>query len=112
IAVGWAVGEGRSRIIRQLLVESLVLAAIGGSLGVGLAVAIDQALIDFLPSGHTPLSLSSTPDWTVLGFTFAISLLAGVLLGLVPALQSTRPKLANTLNDQAGGVIRGGSAGL
>ncbi len=89
-----------------------MLAAIGGLLGVGLAVMIDQALIDFLPSGHTPLSLSSTPDWTVLGFTFAVSLLAGVLFGLVPALQSTRPKLASTLKDQAGGVIRGGSAGL
>ena len=73
---------------------------------------IDRALIGFLPSGHTPLSLSSTPDWTVLGFTFAISLMAGALFGLVPALQSTRPKLATTLKDQAGAVIRGGSAGL
>src|ERR1700730_17944362 len=96
IAVRLALGAGRGRLIRQLLVESLVLAAVGGALGVGLAVTIDRALIDFLPSGHTPLSLSSTPDWTVLGFTFAISLLAGGLFGLVPALQSTRAKLANT----------------
>ncbi len=65
-----------------------------------------------MPSGHTPLSLSATPDWTVLGFTFAISLLAGAIFGSVPALQSTRPKLATTLKDQAGAVIRGGSAGL
>ena len=112
IAVRLALGAGRGRLIRQLLVESLVLAAVGGSLGVGLAIVIDQALIDFLPSGHTPLSLSSTPDWTVLGFTFAISLLAGGLFGLVPALQSTRPSLANTLKDQAGSVLHGGSAGL
>jgi predicted permease len=112
IAVRLALGASRGRIIRQLLVESLVLAAIGGSLGVGLAVTIDRALLNFLPSGHTPLSLSSTPDWTVLGFTFAISLLAGVLFGLVPALQSTRPEVANTLKDQAGAVIRGSSAGL
>jgi predicted permease len=112
IAVRLALGAGRGRLIRQLLVESLVLAAVGGSLGVGLAVAIDQALIDFLPSGHTPLSLSSTPDWTVLGFTFALSLVAGGIFGLVPAVQSTRPKLASTLKDQAGAVIRGGSAGL
>jgi predicted permease len=48
----------------------------------------------------------------VLSFTFAISLVAGGLFGLVPALQSTRPKLANTLKDQAGAVIHGGSAGL
>ena len=112
IAVRLALGAGRGRLVRQLLVESLVLSSLGGALGVGLAVVIDQALIDFLPSGHTPLSLSSTPDWTVLGFTFAISLLAGALFGLVPALQSTRPQLANTLKDQAGAVIRGGSAGL
>ena len=112
IAVRLALGAGRGRLVRQLLMESLVLAAVGGSLGVGLAVTIDRALIDFLPSGHTPLSLSSTPDWTVLGFTFAISLLAGGIFGLVPALQSTRPKLANTLKDEAGGVVRGGSAGL
>ena len=81
IAVRLALGAGRGRLIRQLLVESLLLAAVGGALGVGLAVMIDQALIDFLPSGHTPLSLTSTPDWPVLGFTFAISLLAGALFG-------------------------------
>jgi len=112
IAVRLALGAGRGRLVRQLLVESLVLAAIGGSLGVGLGVLLDQALIDFLPSGHTPLSLTATPDWTVLSFTFAISLLAGALFGLVPAWQSTRPKLANTLKDQAGAVIHGASAGL
>jgi hypothetical protein len=112
IAVRLGLGAGRGRLIRQLLVESLVLAATGGSLGVGLAVVIDRALIDFLPSGHTPLSLTSTPDWTVLDLTFAISLLAGAGFGLVPALQSTRPQLANTLKDQAGGVVHGGSAGL
>jgi predicted permease len=112
IAVRLALGAGRGRLMRQLLAESLVLAMAGGALGVALAMAIDQALIDFLPSGHTPLSLTSTPDWKVLGFTFAISMVAGAIFGLVPALQSTRPKLANTLKDQAGGVIRGGSAGL
>jgi predicted permease len=112
IAVRLALGAGRGRLIRQLLAESLLLAAVGGAMGMGLAVMIDQALIDFLPSGHTPLSLSSTPDRTVLGFTFAVALLAGVIFGLIPALQSTRPRLANTLKDQAGAVIRGGSAGL
>jgi predicted permease len=112
IAVRLALGAGRGRLIRQLLAESLMLAAVGGALGVGLAVAIDKALIGFLPYRHTPLSLSSTPDATVLAFTFAISLLAGTLFGLIPALQSTRPQLANTLKDQAGGVIRGSSARL
>ena len=112
IAVRLALGARRSRLVRQLLVESLMLAAIGGALGVGLAILVDQALIDFLPSGHTPLSLSATPNWTILAFTFAISVLAGAIFGLVPALQATRPELAGTLKDQAGAVIRGGSAGL
>jgi predicted permease len=112
IAVRLALGAARSSLIRQLLLESLLLALAGGGLGIALAVILDRTLIRFLPTGHTPLSLSSTPDWTVLGFTFGISLIAGLLFGLVPALQSTRPKLADTLKDQAGGVIRGGSANL
>ncbi len=112
IAIRLAMGAGRGGLIRQLLVESFTLAAVGGVLGAGLAVLIDQALIDFLPSGNTPLSLTSTPDASVLAFTFAVSLLAGILFGLVPALQSTRPHLVSTLKDQAGGVIHGGSAGL
>jgi len=112
IAVRLAIGAGRGRLIRQLLVESLVLASIGGVLGIALAVAVDDALIAFLPSGHTPLSLTSTPDWTVLGFTFLIALISGLFFGLVPAIQATRPELAHTLKDQAGSVIRGSSAGL
>jgi predicted permease len=111
-AVRLALGAGRARIVRQLLVESLVLAVCGGALGAVLAVAVDRALIDFMPPGHTPISLSSTPDWTVLGFTFAVSVLSGTLFGLFPALQSTRQELADTLKDQAGAVIRGGPAGL
>src|SRR5262249_28025141 len=112
IAVRLAIGAGRGALIRQLLLESMMLAIAGGSMGAMLAVMIDRALLDFLPSGHTPLSLSSTPDWTVLGFTFLVSLAAGVLFGLAPALQSTRPELADTLKDQAGAVVRGGAAGL
>jgi len=90
----------------------LVLSASGGALGVGLAALIDQALIAFLPTGSTPLSLSSTPDWTVLAFTALVAMLAGVVFGLVPALQSTRPRLADTLKDQAAAVLHGGSVKL
>lgn len=112
IAVRLALGAGRFQLVRQLLLESLVLAATGGVLGVGLAMLIDRALIEFLPNGHTPISLSPSPDGTVLWFTCAISLMAALLFGLVPALESTRLRLAATLKDQAGGVVRGGSAGL
>ena len=112
IAVRLALGASRARLIRQLLVESLVLSATGGALGVGLAVLIDQALIGFLPTGGTPLSLSSTPDWTALGFTALVAVLAGMVFGLVPAWQSTRPRLADTLKDQAAAVLHGGSVTL
>src|ERR1051325_9428763 len=112
IAIRLAVGARRGRIIRQLLLESLILASAGGSLGAGLAIMMDRALINYVPVGHTPVSLSSTPDWTVLGFTFLISLVAGIIFGLLPALESTRPDLANTLKDQAAAVLHGGSAGL
>ncbi|HLJ49647.1 MAG TPA: ABC transporter permease [Bryobacteraceae bacterium] len=112
IAVRLALGAGRRQLIRQLVLESLILAFLGGAAGVGLAVMIDRGLLDLLPVRSTPLSLTSTPDWTALGFTFAVSLLAGALFGLAPALQSTRPDVAGTLKDQAGAVIHGGSARL
>jgi predicted permease len=112
VAVRLALGARRGRLVRQLVLESLVLASIGGALGVGLAIVVDRALLSFMPAGHTPLSISSTPDWTVLGFTFGVSLLAGVILGLIPARASTQPDLATTLKDQAGAVIHGGSAQL
>jgi predicted permease len=112
IAVRLALGAGRRRLILQLLEESLLLSGMGGILGIGLAVAIDNALIGFLPQGVSQLTLSATPDGRVLGFTLLISVLTGVLFGLAPAIQSTRPQLAGTLKDQAGGVVGGASVGF
>ena len=107
IAVRLALGAGRRRLILQLLEESLLLSLMGGVLGIGLAIVIDKALIGFLPQGVIQLTLTATPDCAVLGFTLAISVLTGVLFGLAPAIQSTRPQLAGTLKDQAGAVVGG-----
>jgi predicted permease len=112
IAVRLALGAGRRRLIAQLLEESLLLSSMGGILGIGLAIVIDRALIGFLPQGTSVLTLTATPDWRVLGFTVLISVLTGLLFGLAPAIQSTRPQLAGTLKDQAGAVVGGASVGL
>jgi predicted permease len=112
IALRLALGAGRGQLIRQLLVESVLLSTIGGVAGLGLAVFIDKALISFLPVGTTPMTLSGSPDWTVLGFTGLVSVLTGVLFGLVPALQATRPELAPTLKDQASNVVGGTAVAL
>jgi predicted permease len=107
IALRLALGSGRGRLIRQLLAESLLLSLIGGAAGIGLGILIDRTLISFLPPDRTPLTLSSTPDWTVLAFTTAVSILTGIMFGLIPALQATRPDLAPTLKDQASAVVGG-----
>ena len=108
IAIRLAVGSSRGRMVRQLITESLVLAAAGGALGVGLAILMVRGLLAFLPANITGYGISSSPDWRLLAFTFALSLVTGMAFGLVPALDSTRPDIAATLKDQAGGVVRAG----
>ncbi len=112
IAVRLALGASRRRLICQLLEESILLSAAGGLAGLGLAVWMDQTLIRFLPLGVTPLTVSSVPDGRVLAFTFAVAVLTGLVFGLAPALQATRPELAGTLKDQAGSVVGGTAVGL
>ena len=107
IALRLALGASRWRLVRQLLVECALLSAAGGVAGLGLAVLIDNALIAFLPTGTDVITLSGRPDAAVLGFTAAVSLVTGLIFGLVPALQATRPQLASTLKDQAGAVVGG-----
>jgi predicted permease len=107
IAVRFALGSGRGRIISQLLIESLLLSFVGGLLGLALAFGIDKALIGFLPPSATPLALSARPDFRILLFNLAVSLLTGILFGLIPALQATRPDLAPVLKDQATAVSAG-----
>jgi predicted permease len=112
IAVRLALGAGRGRIISQLLVESLMLSMAGGVAGLLVAMWMDRALVAFMPRGDSPLTISTTPDWRILLFTLGVSVLSGVVFGLIPALQSTRPQLAGTLKDQVGSIAGGTSVGL
>jgi len=112
IAIRLALGAGRWRIVSQLLVECLMLAMAGGLAGLALAVWIDRVLIGLLPPQSTPLAISSTPDWRILCFNLALSVFTGVVFGLTPALQATRPDVAPALKDQVGSLAGGTSAGL
>jgi len=112
MALRLALGASRGRIVSQLLVESLLLALAGGTAGIILAVWMDKTLLAFLPTNGTPLTISTTPDSRILAFNLGVSLLTGILFGLVPALQSTRPQLAGTLKEQAGSIAGRKSAGV
>jgi putative ABC transport system permease protein len=103
-AVRAALGATQSRVIRQLLTESILLALAGGALGMCLAVWGTQAAMKALPE-TLPRSETIGLDGRVLVFTLAASILAGVIFGLAPALKTSRPNLQETLKE--GG--RGGS---
>ena len=113
IAIRLAMGATRPRIIVQLLVESLSLSAIGALAGLALAYWADKALMAvYLPSDSGGLKISTTPDLRILLFTFAVTVATGVLFGLMPALQTTKPNVASTLKDEAAAVVGGGHGAL
>jgi len=101
IAVRQALGASRGRLIRQLLVESLLLALIGAVIGAGLAYALSRSLVAFLNTSTDPVFLDLAPDWRVLGFTAALAALTCLLFGLTPAIRITRTK-AGTMLKAAG----------
>jgi predicted permease len=107
IAVRLAVGASRFLLVRQLLAESLVLSVAGGAIGILFAWWTGGALLSLL-ANSAELPLTAAPDLRVFAFTFALSLLTGVLFGLAPAWQATSPKLALTLKDHAGNVSAAG----
>jgi predicted permease len=107
VGIRLAMGASRLRLIRQLLTESLLLALGGGLLGLLVADWTGAGLLTFLPDDPSARGISSHPDARVFLFSLALSVLTGVLFGLVPAIQGTRAELAATLKDQATGVVGG-----
>ena len=108
IAVRLSIGASRGRLIRQLLVESLVLSLAGGAAGILLAMGLTRVLLATVPSEGNPLLLSAEPDARILGFTLALTLLTGLVFGLVPALRASRPDLFTTLKDAVGNLAGSG----
>ena len=101
IATRQALGASRGRLIRQLLVESLLLAAVGAALGAGLAQALSRFLVAFLSTSANPVFLDLVPDWRVLGFAAGLAVLTCLLFGLAPAIRATRMEPAAAM--KAGG---------
>jgi macrolide transport system ATP-binding/permease protein len=99
IAVRLSIGAGRFRLIRQLLTESLVLAVASGTAGILLALAGTRLLSALLANGDEGLLLQAGVNWTVLAVTLALSLLCGLIFGIAPAVQGTRPELIPALKD-------------
>lgn len=107
IAVRLALGVAHRRLALQLLTESLLLAAAGGVLGLGVAFFGSRVLVNFLLAGQRGIALDATPDGHVLAFTLLVSLLTGVLFGLVPALWSAGVELSPNLKGEESATFGG-----
>jgi predicted permease len=103
-AVRLALGAGRGQLIRQSLTESLLLAAAGAALGLGLAAALSRGILRFLNTGNRSLHLDLALDWRMLAFTAAVASVTCILLGLVPALRSARAEPASAIKTGGRGL--------
>ena len=106
IALRLSLGAGRWRVVRQLLTESVLLACMGGLVGVALAKWGIAALTLLIANGRDNFTLYATLNWHVLAVTFGLSVVTGMLFGLAPALQSTRLDLLTALKQTRAGERR------
>jgi len=109
IAVRLSLGATRGQLIRQLLTESVLLSLIGGAFGILLSMALTRGLLALIPSDQ-PLLILPTPDLRILLFTFSLTLLTGVIFGLLPALRASKPDQWATLKDTVGAIAGSGGS--
>jgi putative ABC transport system permease protein len=102
MAIRAALGASRSRVVRQLLTESILLSLAGGALGLVLAVWWSDLLVA-LGKQDIPRAMQVGIDWRVLAFTFAVSMATGLVFGLIPALQSSKFQLTESLKEGSRG---------
>ncbi|MEO8679000.1 MAG: ABC transporter permease [Vicinamibacterales bacterium] len=110
IAVRLSLGASRGQLVRQLLAESLLLSFAGGAAGLVVAVALTRALLALIPSEGQPILIQASPDLRILAFTFTLTLITGVVFGLLPALRASRPDPWTTLKDTVGAVAGSGQS--
>jgi predicted permease len=108
VAIRLAMGAPRRRLLRQLVVESMVLSVAGGAVGLLVAAWIAGGLLDIL-SNSGGMALAAPLDARVFAFTFALCVVSGVAFGILPAWQATAPGIAGVLRDHAGGIVAGSS---
>jgi predicted permease len=106
IALRLSVGAGRGRVVRQLLTESVLLASLGGALGIVFAIWGVRFLTVLLANGQPQWTLHADVNWHVLAVAVGLSLLTGVLFGLAPALQSTKVDVISAIKETRAGESR------
>ena len=109
IAVRLSLGAGRWRIVRQMLTESVVLSLTGGVLGLFVAFAGIRLITWLIANGRENFTLHAALHWPVLGFTFALAVIAGMLFGLAPAIQATKIDFTPALKESR--ALGAGAAG-
>ena len=112
IAVRLSLGATRGRLVQQLLTESLVVAMVGGVMGLAATGWVAELIASLRPPGNLPMRLYLGMDARVLGFTLGLSVLTGVLFGLVPALRASRPNVTAELKGDVAGRRAGSRFGL
>ena len=99
MAVRLSIGAARRRVLRQLLTESVLLSVIGGAAGIAFAIGATKAIVALMPEFYVPNEARVDINVPVLLFSLAVSVLTGIVFGLAPALQASRPDLTDALKE-------------
>lgn len=107
MALRLAIGASRWALVRQLMAESLIVAAAGGTLGAWLAAGLSGLLLSFVSTDQSPLMLDLTMNWRVLGFTAGVAMLTCLVFGLLPAVRATRTAPVSAMRASGRGLTDG-----
>jgi macrolide transport system ATP-binding/permease protein len=109
VGIRMALGANRLRLVRQLLAESFLLSLFAGGVGLLLGVSLTRLVQSFRPPSDLPMKLEIGMDWSVLAFTFAVTVVTGLMFGLTPALAATKTDLVSVLKEGNPAPLAGAS---